>query len=202
MKTYLTSKKWLEFRRKAFHLISGVVLVILLYYNIIGPRILFLALVAGCIFSFILKYAKNNTISYMVGLFERDEESRSERGRGAITFIVGALLSVVLFENNITYASLLILAFGDAIAPLWGKHLGSTPHLHNREKNIEGTIAGGLAGGVAASIFVPFWAAMTVSLFAMGAEAVVPKQTGWLRFVADDNIVIPVAAGIVLTTIL
>lgn len=202
MKTYLTSKKWLEFRRKAFHLVSGVVLVALLYYGIIGARILFLAVIAGFILSVILKYAKNNIVSYLLNLFERDEERESERGRGAITFTIGVFLAVVFFENNITYASLLILAFGDAIAPLLGKHLGVTPHPHNPEKKLEGVIAGALAGGVAASIFVPFWAAMAASFFAMCAEAIVPKQTGWARWVADDNMLIPLAAGIVLTTIL
>lgn len=202
MKTYLTSKKWLEFRRKAFHLSSGVVIVALLYYGIIGARILLLAVIVGGILSLILKYAKNNTVSYVVGLFERDEEKKSERGRGAITFTIGALLAVVFFESSIAYASLLILAFGDAIAPLLGKYLGRTPHPHNPEKKLEGIIAGGLAGGVVASIFVPFWAAMIASFFAMGAESIVPKQTGWARWVADDNMLIPVAAGIVLTTIL
>ncbi len=195
------SKRHLEFRRQGFHLVAGCLLVFLLHQRIIDARTLVLFVILSCIFSFILARTRIPGVSDALELFERDEERISGRGRGAITFLIGILLAVVLFPERIAYASLLILAVGDSISPLVGRYLGSTPHPANRAKNIEGGIAGGFAGALAASIFVGLVPGMIASFFTMSVEMAIPKATGWLAWPTDDNLIIPLAAGIVLTII-
>ncbi len=198
----LGSKKYLEFRRKAFHLIAGCFLVVLLYYGILDAKLLLLLVFLSCMLSIVLAHVRIRGLSDVLEFFERKEEYTHARGRGAITFLVGTLLAVVVFPASTAYASILILAMGDSISPLVGRYVGATPHPVNRKKKIEGGIAGGVAGALAASLFVGIVPALIASLLTMMVEMILPEQEGWRRWIADDNIILPLVAGITLTTLL
>ena len=105
---------------------------------------------------------------------------------------------LVLFERNIAFASILILAVGDSVAPFVGRHLGKVKNPLNPTRLIEGTIAGAIAGALAAMFFVSFWHALIASTIAMTVEAI---ELTLKNKKIDDNILIPLVSGAVLWAI-
>ena len=108
--------------------------------------------------------------------------------------MTGVFLAMVLFPKDITMAAIIVLALGDAIAPLVGQY-GKIKHPLSEKKFLEGTIAGALVAFVGALIFVKHYEAALAAVFAMLAEGI-DLRLG--RHPLNDNIVIPVVAGAVI----
>ena len=166
----------------------GVVLVILLRFNFIGVKELVIILIIGLALSLISTKHKIPFISYFLTKFDRKD---SLPGKGALTYILGALIVVILFQKypHIAQASILILAFGDSISLLVGKYHGKIK-IPLTVKNIEGIIAGILAATFAASFFVSLIPAFIASTAAMIIEA--------YDFPLNDNITIPLVASTII----
>ena len=113
---------------------------------------------------------------------------------GAIFFLMGALIVMVVLPKDVFLAVMLILTVGDAAAPLIGQ-FGYVDYFGNRKKKVEGVIGGIIAGALAAMFFVPWWEAWLASFFAMGLEGFDLKLFGWA---VDDNFLIPIVAGLVI----
>lgn len=125
--------------------------------------------------------------SELVENLERDKDKKMFPGRGAITVMAGAVLVILFFgeHKDIVMASLIILAWGDSIAPLIGKY-GTIKHPTNRKKKLEGIFAGFFVAFLGAMFFVEWPYALLASVNAMIIES--------FGFV-DDNISMPLAAG-------
>jgi dolichol kinase len=111
---------------------------------------------------------------------------------GPIYLAVGVLLSLLVFPNNIAYASITIVAVGDPVASYVGRKLGRT---HVGKKTLEGFTAGLIVSSAAAALWVPPHLALAGSATGMLLE---------LLEVIDDNLAIPIGAGsaMLVTTIL
>lgn len=181
----------LELRRQVFHALIGIILVSLLYFDLINLKILVYVFLFGLIIFFISKKYKIKGIEWFLQRFDREIDLR---GRGVLTYFIGVILSLFLFERNIALASMMILALGDSFCHL-GKY-GSWLHPLNNLKYIEGVLIGIAIGTLGAVFFVPFKYAFFGSLFSMVLESLDVKIK---NIEIDDNILIPLVAGVVMS---
>lgn len=184
----------LEIKRKAVHLFVGVFLALFYYFGFISWRPLLLLIAVALIVS---HYAKNHfvpVVDWFLDKLERPKDKKEFPGRGAIMLLIGSFLAIVLFPRDVAVASIMILALGDAISALLGP-FGSIPHPWNKVKVIEGMIAGAIAGFVGAAVFVPYPQAFWASFIAMALETL---DLEFFDTKIDDNVMIPLVAGIVM----
>ena len=184
-----------ERKRRLFHICSGIIIVILIYFGILTSLILFIILVAGGLLLLLsLKY-KIPIINWLLKHLERPEDIKSFPGKGSFYYVTGIFLVLLLFEKDIAMASILIMALGDSIAPFVGQYYGRIKHPLSDKKFLEGTIAGGIAAFLGALFFVNWIEALLASIAAMTAEGVNIKFSG---IAVNDNISMPVVAGTVI----
>lgn len=182
-----------EHKRNLFHAALGILLIVLLYYNIVNGFILFIVLCLGLALSFTAKHYHLPGIQWFLDNFERRD---IHPGKGAICYFIGVILAVYLFPKDIALASIAILAVGDSLSHYIGSNHGTIKHPLNKEKLIEGSIAGTLAGFLAAWLFVSAGEAFLAAIIAMIAEAIEIELNNQL---IDDNISIPLVAGVVIS---
>ncbi len=185
----------LELRRKIFHILSGLFLIAVLNYNLLERFHFLIILILGIIISFISTKTKIPIISFLLKKLVRKKMFLP--GWGAITALTGMLIALYLFPENIAYASILILSVGDGFAALIGK-MGKTKTRFSKKKTWEGTISGIITATVAATFFIPFYIALVSSMVAMFIELVDFK----FKNIIDDNLLIPIVSGVVITLLL
>ncbi len=189
-----TNTNRLEFNRQVLHLVVGTITTTLFFYNLITALHLFIILILGITLSLISKYKQIPIIKTFLKIFDRKKDQKILPGKGAITFLVGCLLAIKLFEKDIALASIIILSLGDSISHIVGKMYGKTKNFfnNNNDKLIEGTLAGIICGTLGAVIFVPILESFLAASAAMIAELIEVKLG---EKILDDNILIPLVAG-------
>jgi dolichol kinase len=185
---------WLEIKRKCFHLFAGIAIILLIYFDILNALIAGIVLLVAIILSLISKKYKIPVIRPLLDQFDRRKDIKNFPGKGAVFFVLGVFLVLLLFEKDVALASIAILAVGDSIAPLVGQY-GIMEHPLSKKKMLEGTIAGGILAFLAAMIFISWQQAAWASLFAMIAEGIRVEVSG---NPIDDNISMPLVAGAVI----
>ncbi len=186
----------LEFRRKTFHLVCGTVIAALLWLGVVDGY--FLAAVSFFLLGFFLLVREDQVrwplFHAFLHLFEREQHLKTAPGKSAIYFLFGSAAVALLFPLDIAVASILILAFGDAVSCLVGHHFGTVTTPLHPKKAVEGPIVAIIISSVVASLFVPFWMAAIAASVAMVLE--MPRWTvlGWH---VDDNLIIPISSAIV-----
>lgn len=187
----MEKKEKLELRRQMFHLLLGIAIVVLYQINLLTIKILFVIFLIGLLSSFIsLKY-KIPIINWFLKNFERETEFKKNPGKGTLLYVAGVLIVLLLFEKNIALAAILILAVGDSVSHVVGKHFGKC-RLKN-SKHLEGTAAGIFFASIAASMFIEPKLAFLGSTAAMFFE-VIELKIG--QMMIDDNLTIPLIAGL------
>lgn len=197
--------KHFEVRRNIFHLFYGLAYVLLIYFNRFKLiHLLALLLIGTLIALSSLKY-KLPFISWFLKNFERPD---TFPGKGALTFLVGVIFAVALFEKNIALAAIMILTIGDSISHVIGRFYGKLKNPLNNLRYIEGTLFGALLASFGAMLFVSPMKAFIASFIAMVFEAVDLKLiiNGWAKkllfdVMLDDNVIIPLVAGVVLSVL-
>lgn len=182
----MEEKEKLERRRQIFHLFFGTLIVLLYNIKVLSINILFVIFLIGFIVSFASIRYKIPGINWFLRKFERKEDINKSPGKGSLMYLTGILVTLLLFEEKIALAAIMILAVGDSVSHMVGKYFGK--YKFRSSKHIEGTIAGIFFASITASIFVNPQLAFIGSAVAMLTEAVE------LRI--DDNLVIPVIAGL------
>ncbi len=183
---------YFEIKRKLFHILLGTIIILLYYYSIITPIILGIIFIIGTIIGFISKQYQIPIIAWFLNNFERRNVFP---GKGALTFIFGSFLAIILFQKDIALAAITILTFGDAFSHLIGKYYGNMKNPLNTAKLIEGTIAGIIIGFLAALFFVAPFEAFFAAFFSILFESIELKIK---QYIIDDNISIPLIAGFVI----
>lgn len=180
----------LEFRRQLFHLFLGVIIVALLVFGILDKTRLLLALIIGGIFSILSVNHKIPLISTLLKTFDRKDVRFP--GEGAFYYILGCTLALYLFTFEVALASIMILALGDSFSHILGKGYGVKKF---GVKTLMGTSAGIFFGYFGALIFVNASMAFLGATISMLVEAIEIRVKG---LVLDDNLLIPLIAGIVM----
>jgi len=185
----------LEDKRQLFHASLGALLA-LVYYFLKPPWVTFSLLFILELIIFTLHYHYPlSLLSFLFGHLERKENLHKFPGLASLAFMLGCALATALYSNPIATASILILSLGDSSATFFGRR-GSHP-LFGR-KTWEGLIAGIFFSTLAAQFIVPFFPALVASVITMTVETLDPRCILGI----DDNLVIPVLSGAVLTLFL
>jgi dolichol kinase len=179
---------WHEIRRKIFHILGGIALALLVYFDILNAIITLIIVIFGIILSALYKKYDLPIISYFLNRYEREHLKKKYPGKGVIFLFMAILLMMILFEKNIVIAGIMIWAFGDGMSAIIGKHYGQIKHVLNNNKHIEGTIAGIIFGTIAASFFVYWLYALIACTIAMIVESI-----DWKIYpdAFDDNLLVP-----------
>ena len=188
-------KDFIEIRRQVFHLILGLVIVSLYLIGVLTQGTLLIIFFIGLITSLLSNKYKIPVIYWFLKKFEREKDLKENPGKGVLTFIGGSLLALVFFEENIALAAIMILAVGDSISHIVGKHFGKRKYLINSPKYLEGTVAGIFFASIAASFFVGSKLAFIGSAAAMILESIELKIG---KTIIDDNLTVPLVAGLVM----
>ncbi len=179
----------LELRRKLAHLVLGTLFA---YLVVALPHVVTIIvnilLIAGLLVSAFL--AQVYKFRFFIWLFERFDRPGKFTARGAIIFFIGTLVAVLLFAPFVAALSILVLAVGDAVATIAGYYIGK--HRILRSKTLEGTLAFFLSTGLLLAFFVAPTTAISVALITAILELVTPAYI-------DDNLILPIAAGILLS---
>ena len=184
----------LEIGRQAFHVICGVlvILLILTVQRELALIILFLAFLLITLIAIVSTKIRIPVVGWFIEELERDKD-RKLPAKGAIFFLSGCLLTFKLFSQDIALAAIVVLTFGDAVSTLagfFGQKYGHKPF--SRFKTLYGTIIGAVVSFLVALIFIePLYAAVA-AIFGMFVEALVIKLG---ETEADDNLIVPLAAG-------
>lgn len=191
-------KSAFELRRQIAHI--GFGLAILFLFGVLNwPSFILLILFGlGLALSSWAKYHDLPILHHFLLLFERERHFRKFPARGFLFFILGAYLSFLFFEKHIAVTSIAILTFGDAFTNLIGFYFGKKVSFLNKKKTWEGSLGGLVVAFCVALCCVPFWSALAASAGAMLFEA--PEwRIG--KFEIDDNLIIPLVAGAILTLV-
>tara|TARA_Y100000310_G_scaffold68197_1_gene63493 strand:+ start:4139 stop:4822 length:684 start_codon:yes stop_codon:yes gene_type:complete len=185
--------KGFELRRQLFHILFGIVLVVLIEVGVLNSIGISILIIIGFIISLRARKAYVPIISWFLKRFERKENMRGLPGKGVLFYLVGALIVLLIFPKDIALASIMVLALGDAVSHLWGSHFGRIRNPFADKKFIEGTLSGFAVGFLGALIYVGPIEAAVASLAAMVAEAI--EVTIGTEAV-DDNLVVPFIAAL------
>ena len=184
-----------EVRRQFLHILCGLFLILLVYFNL-GQYVIYLALFVVLLSFIEIKY-RVPIYDYVLRKFERPSETEGFRGQGLVFFLLGSAVVVAFFSRDVAMTSIIVLAFGDSISRLLGPS-GLIKHPFNNERFVEGLIYGWIVATFAAWMFVPLIDALIGSGFAMFAESLNIKIKGEK---IDDNLLIPIICAVVLTFI-
>lgn len=110
-----------------------------------------------------------------------------------IIFAFGIVISLILFPIPASYASIAVLTLGDSSATIFGGKFGSVRFPFNKGKNVEGSIFGFLFASLGAMLFVSPIKALAAAALGILVES--------LPLPINDNLTVPLAAGLLLTII-
>ncbi len=186
----------LEIRRQLAHIFLGLVLYTLITLDIINYYHMFLATFLVLAASTVLKRGHRIWLlsSLLIDNLQRDTEKKGMPMKGAFFYFLGVSITMVLFSKSIVLGSILILAFGDSLSRLIGPY-GYLKHPFNNVKFMEGIVVAGIISGILASFHVGMLAAFLAAGAAMFLEGLDIEINGHK---VDDNITIPVVAGLVM----
>ena len=105
-------------------------------------------------------------------------------------FAIGVLATLLLFPAPISSAAIAIFVLGDSMASLFGGYISKKPLSFNKAKTLEGSVIGFIFAFVGGSIFISPWLALIGAAVAMAIES--------LPLPVNDNVLIPLFAGLAL----
>lgn len=189
-------KDKLEVRRQTLHMIAGLILSALIFWELVDIKWLGAMLIIGLFIIIIYKLKKPAYLSDILNIFEREKEIRKFPGKGPLFMLAGAFISVLLFEKNIAAASVAIMAVGDAVSPIFGIYFGRYVNPLNKAKHLDSIFVATFFSTLAAFAFLDFEKALIASFVSMLFESFTAE---YVDRVIDDNVLIPLVAGGVLT---
>lgn len=200
-----TRKKLIfEIRRKIIHIVLGGVIAFLIYYRLFFlPLWLIILSLVLLIVYFLEEGKKIPLINNLVVSLERSKEKRKWRLRGALLFLVACILSYIIFNRVIATAAILTLVIGDTATAIYGICFGKMKSPINSKKHVDATLFGIAINTILIYLLlpIPFWPLFFASVIALFAEGFLPFEKiekGVLGTIFDDNILVPLIAGLVL----
>jgi len=177
-----------ELIRQLIHA-SGVFIVILSYF--LKPTTLILLVIAILILAVIIfQIDKKYNVIFFSTILRICKRQHDERG--FIYFFIGIILTLLIFQFNMSVANaaILILLFGDSASTIVGRRWGRNKIPFQNRKTVEGSLAFLFVGLVVALTQVPLFPAFLGGLSGAIAEAYSP---------IDDNIPIPLVSALVMS---
>lgn len=137
---------------------------------------------------------KNIHVISTITRYAASQSELCEFTRAPLYFAFGILFTLLLFPAPASSAAIAIFALGDSTASLVGGTLSKKPLPINKAKTLEGSVAGFFFAFLAGAVFVSPWIALVGATVAMTVE--------YLPLPVNDNIMIPLVTGLMLTLII
>jgi dolichol kinase len=131
----------------------------------------------------------NKVLVNLFGPMLKDTEISHPTGVGY--FLGGVLVCLLLFEREVTLASIAILSVGDPAAAVIGQRWG---RIRIGKKSLEGTISFFTGAVAAGMVFQGFWPSLSMATLSTGA--LIGAVVELLPLNIDDNLLLPLAAGV------
>lgn len=195
-----------ELERQLIHLFTGIFFILFIYAA--GDQalwfLLFLLVFYLAISYVILKEKLPTSLSTFLCRWGRPGRQNIPL-KGTILLLCGIILSLVFFPEEIVYASIAVVGFGDSVATIVGITAGRHKLPYSEQKTVEGTLAGITAAFLTSVFFVTPVQAFVGSAGGMLLESVVDLQTirelnsqAAFRFFLNDNFLIPIFSGLLM----
>lgn len=171
---------------------SGVFIVILSYF--LKIEILIILCILILIFMELLFHIDKTHNVFIFSNILKNAKRRDDE-RGFAYFFVGIILTLIIFQFNISIANagILLLLFGDSASNIVGRRYGRTKlPLHNK-KTVEGSLAFLVVGFIVILTQVPLYPAFIGALAGTIIEAYSP---------IDDNIPIPIISALIMSLVI
>ena len=168
--------------------------IFIIFVNVfLSPIIAILTCIAIVLFvETIFRIDENKKVFMFSTILRKCKRKNDERG--FVYFFVGIILTLYLFKFNIAIANaaIIIFLFGDSASTIFGKRFGKTHLPFHKKKTIVGTSAFFIVALIGALTQLPLLPALFGALCGAITEAYSP---------VDDNIPIPVIAGIAMSLV-
>jgi len=190
----------LELRRQLIHA-SGVLLApavewMYAFFNSWKPpaAALAIALLTGYLISNL--HRRGVPLPLLGKLIEGAERERDQEfpGRGALRFLTGALITLLVFRAypEIVSSGIIVLSLGDSASTLGGVMLGRHKLPYNPGKTVEGSLLGFI------SAFIGLLLLTHLSIAMAAGSSLAGLLVESLPLGVDDNLTIPLSAGLVI----
>ncbi|MBI2832781.1 MAG: hypothetical protein HYX79_11045 [Chloroflexi bacterium] len=183
-------------RRGLFHIFAGLCAVLT---GLFLPRPLFLILLGAAVFILVAgelaRFASprlNAWFCRQLASLLRDAEVN--RVTGSTYLAIGVLLTFLAFDKNVAALAISFLAVGDPMGSMIGSHLGK---LKFRGKTLEGCLACLVSSAGVGLVF--YYLGLDVRLLTVLVGAVVATFVEALHLPVNDNLAIPLSAGLVMS---
>jgi dolichol kinase len=174
--------------RRVFHATNGIVLVLVLTLLPIEDWVIWIVLGIALAISVLVDAVRlydPEVNRRFFRLFMALASPREARELASSTwYVLGVLLTLVLFPRPYALAGILVLALADPTASVIGRIWGRIPFLAG---SLRGTLAFASVAFLVLIFFVPWWAALITALFTALMEAS-PLDL-------DDNLLVPITVA-------
>lgn len=194
----------LEVRRKLVHASGILTIFLILWLGKWNAAWIILAMALSVLL--LGEYRKNKTKykiikskkidefeESMEKVFKEHERPNSLPFQGATEFFIGCFFATILFEQTIAIAAISVLSLADAMSTLIGSYYGKHRLHANKNKTYEGSLTFLITAFLVLLFFANPLKAFIVAILATFAE-MIPK--------VDDNLIIPITVGIMMTIII
>ncbi len=195
-----------EVERQLIHLLTGITLILLI--RTAGDMALAVLLLLLAFYATISVVIILNKLPLSLSAFLCRWGRPSKQTipfKGTILLLCGITLSFILFPEEIVYASIAVVAFGDSVATAIGVLIGRHKLPYSENKTVEGTVSGIIAAFLASSFFVTPVQALIGSAGGMLLESIIDLQTirefnsqMIFKFFLNDNFLIPLFSGLLM----
>lgn len=190
-------KKNKECFRQVIHLLYWIMLVFLHSKWVINSDTLLFLIIIWVIFLIIIKIKpKAYLIWKLTKVLERESDYRVFPWKWLFFYTLWSFSSLYFFQENIAYASILILWTWDAFSNIIWRKLWKNHWKFNKKKTIEWSIWWFIPSLIASVFFVKLIPAIIASFVAMIIEAI-DLKIAWIKI--DDNLTIPIISWAILS---
>lgn len=137
---------------------------------------------------------KNFPVISQITRFAALQSELCEFTSAPLYFAFGILITLLIFPYPANSAAIAIFSLGDSTASIIGGVLPKKSLPLNRGKTLTGTLGGFFFAFMAGLVFVPPWLALAGAATAMTIE--------YLPLPVNDNLVMPICTGLVLTLLI
>lgn len=184
-----------ELRRQLAHIFIGSTIIFLIKLGLINEGILLIIAIIGGILSITCRFYKIPFLEHILNYFERPADRKNFPGKGSFFMVLGCYLSLKFFQKDVAMAAIAIMTVGDALTTIVGTYFGKIKNPLNPKKHLEGTVIAIVVSTLAAFFFVDFPKAFLASSAALVVELFLHDK---VTKILDDNIIVPLVAGIVI----
>jgi dolichol kinase len=139
-------------------------------------------------------HGKNFPVISQITRFAASQSELCEFTLSPLYFAFGILITLLIFPQPANSAAIAVFSLGDSAASIIGRVLPKKSLPLNRGKTLTGTLGGFFFAFLAGSVFMPPWLALIGAATAMTIE--------YLPLPVNDNLLMPLCTGLVLTLLI